>query len=207
MSTGHQNGAGGDRTEGVEGVASKPAPRAPGIQAEPPAAGLGAAATVHHQPNVHATDAPPTTSPVDPMPVIEQLVEVLEPLRVAPEGRSEVSLELRPAELGIVRVEVRVENGIVHLHMHADQDGTADLLRQSAPDLRAALEQAGLSAGSLAVGTGGADGQNQGRRETSGSADHDNRGRRGAPRSEAGDLASAPGRARAHEVGGLDVLL
>lgn len=86
--------------------------------------------------------------------VVDQVVEVIQPLIRMEDGSDEVILELRPADLGTVRVEVRVEHGVVHATLHADQDSTADLLRQSLPDLRTALAEAGLQPGDLGCGHG-----------------------------------------------------
>jgi hypothetical protein len=54
-----------------------------------------------------------------------------------------------------VRVTVSLQDGVVHLAMRGDQAGTDDLLRSTLPELRAALVDAGLSAGDLGVGHDG----------------------------------------------------
>ncbi len=82
-----------------------------------------------------------------------QLVERVGALRHDPDGDYELSLELEPADLGRLELRVRLEGGVVHVHVGADSSATHDLLRRSLPELRDALMESGLSAGSLGVGT------------------------------------------------------
>lgn len=67
------------------------------------------------------------------------------------EGSHELSLQLEPADLGRLELRVRLEAGVVHVHVEAHARGTSDLLRQALPELRAALTEAGLSPGGLDV--------------------------------------------------------
>lgn len=83
----------------------------------------------------------------------DQLVEVVGPLRQAPDGTHRVSVQLRPDELGEVLVDVRVRGSEIHLSIRADLAGTAELLRDAVGELRAELESAGFSSGDLDIGS------------------------------------------------------
>jgi hypothetical protein len=87
------------------------------------------------------------------------VVAVVAPLRHRGDGTHELTLELRPAQLGTIRAEVTLDQGTVHLSLHADDDSTTRLLRQSVPELRLALEEVGLAAGRFGVGSGDAQGR------------------------------------------------
>lgn len=104
-------------------------------------------------------DAPAFASAA-PATVPEQIVSAVVPLHGRGDGRHEVTLELRPDNLGTIRVEVAVEHQTVHLTLHAADPATSRLLSASLPDLRSALAEAGLTAGQVGVGLeGGGAGQ------------------------------------------------
>jgi hypothetical protein len=86
--------------------------------------------------------------------VAEQVVSKIGPLVEHGDGTYELTLELQPAELGRVRVEVLVDHGRVSVNVQAQHATTGDVIREALPDLRAALEAAGLSAGDVLVGSG-----------------------------------------------------
>jgi flagellar hook-length control protein FliK len=98
-----------------------------------------------------ATSAPAAT----PAAVADQIVSAVVPLHGRGDGRHEVTLELRPDDLGAIRVEVSVEHQTVHLTLHAADPATGRLLSAALPDLRSALADAGLTAGHVGVGTVG----------------------------------------------------
>ena len=102
-------------------------------------------------------DAPAAT-PVAPPAVPEQIVSAVVPLHGRGDGRHEVTLELRPEELGTIRVEVSVEHQTVHLTLHAAEPATGRLLSAALADLRSALADAGLQAGHVAVSPDGGSG-------------------------------------------------
>lgn len=99
-------------------------------------------------------DAPAPT-PVAPPAVPEQIVSAVVPLHGRGDGRHEVTLELRPEDLGTIRVEVSVERQTVHLTLHAAEPATGRLLSIALAELRTALADAGLRAGHLAVSPDG----------------------------------------------------
>jgi hypothetical protein len=94
---------------------------------------------------------------------VQQVVRAVVPLRRLADGTHNMVLELHPAELGAVRVELSLDRGVVHLGLHADLEGTGQLLRAALPELRSQLDAAGLVSGRVAVDGGpagrGGDGQ------------------------------------------------
>ncbi len=133
------------------------------------------AATSTSIPDADAVDAPtlatgpvePTTSgrstgrvtaatgqpavPTTPEPPATQVASAVAALRRRGDGEYVATLDLHPAELGRVRVELEVRAGVVNVTMTPEQAGTRALLTQGIEDLRAALEQGGLDAGQLDV--------------------------------------------------------
>ena len=97
--------------------------------------------------SVGSTTAPRTV----PEPPAAQLTQLLAPVLEGPDGAHTLSLQLYPKELGAVQVEVMLRAGEISLALHAARDTSLDVLRAALPDLRAQLEQAGLTAGSLTV--------------------------------------------------------
>ena len=144
--------------------------------------------------------APPPPPPATP---VEQVVRAVAPLRQLADGTHSILLELRPADLGVVRVELSLAGGVVHLGLQADTEGTSQLLRAALPELRAQLDNAGLVAGRLDVDDGSA-GQ-RGDREPSWRSDADTRPGTAAPDVVADDLAPTASSSSAH--GQIDVLL
>ena len=129
----------------------KPVPEITGpVPAPWPAAGIRAEAPV-------PADAPAAT-PVAPPAVPEQIVSAVVPLHGRGDGRHEMTLELRPEDLGTIRVEVSVEHQTVHLTLHAAEPATGRLLSAGLADLRSALADAGLNAGHIAVSPDGGTG-------------------------------------------------
>lgn len=160
--------------------ASRPAPAAPTSE---PGADIVAAAAAAPAPAATGgatAMAPPAAAPA----VAQQLVEQVTPLVEGPDGTHELTIELRPATLGRVQLEVTLEDGVLHVRVHAEDPASRRLLGQSLGDLRTALADAGISAGSLDVGDPG----------TGGGAPTADRGAGDRPGPHAGDGAPAPTR-------------
>jgi flagellar hook-length control protein FliK len=134
-------------------------------------------------------DAPAAT-PTAPPSVSEQIVSAVVPLHGRGDGRHEVTLELRPEHLGTIRVEVSVEHQTVNLTLHAADPVTSRLLSVALPDLRAALGDAGLTAGQIGVGLDGGGGTGQ-RRHTAENGDGDVR-RPGTARGRGSSVTNEP---------------
>lgn len=89
-----------------------------------------------------------------PPPVTDQLVSHVSPLLDGPDGTHELTIELAPAELGRVRLEVTLDDGVLHVRLHAEDPTSRRLLAGTMGELRATLAQAGIHAGELDVGDG-----------------------------------------------------
>ena len=142
-------------------TASTAATEDPG-QAAPP--GL----TAPVEPNTgHTRSAGPAApsagppAPLDPGPPTSQLASAVAALRRRGDGEYVATLDLHPAELGRVRVEVEVRAGQVNVQVSAEHAGTRSLLQTGLDDLRAALQQGGLDAGQLDVSQQGWGGPEQ----------------------------------------------
>ena len=90
------------------------------------------------------------------LPTAEIVLSVVEPLRDQPDGSYRITVDLHPADLGRVQVEVRLERGEVNLHLQADHASTSALLRDALHDLRDGLQSAGLRTGGVVVSNGDA---------------------------------------------------
>lgn len=106
---------------------------------------------------VVATQAPQRPAPVPDAHV--QVARVVRPLRLGNDGAYELALDLTPAELGRVRIDVELRGATISLSLRADNPATRELLQSSLSQLRSELEAAGLHAGSLDVGSSGAQDQ------------------------------------------------
>ena len=102
---------------------------------------------------VAAAPARPATPPADPH---VQVARVVRPLRLGNDGTYELALDLTPAELGRVRIDVELRGATISMTLRADNPATRDLLQSSLDQLRSELEAAGLHAGNLDVGGRGA---------------------------------------------------
>jgi len=88
-----------------------------------------------------ATAAGATTVPINGIPV-----EIAAAIR---SGKSRFDISLDPAELGRIDVRINVDrNGNVTSHLTVEKPETLQLLRQDAPQLQRALDDAGLKSGS-----------------------------------------------------------
>ena len=100
-------------------------------------------------PTAASIPAAPATAP--PAPVVDQLVGHVSPFIGGPEGSHEITIELAPAELGRVRLRVTLDDGVIHVRVHADDPASRRLLARSMGELRHALVDAGVRAGDLDV--------------------------------------------------------
>jgi flagellar hook-length control protein FliK len=108
--------------------------------------------------------APPTQVAAPPAPAappnpvvttpIAQVVSVVEPLRTQPDGSYRITVDLHPADLGRVQVEMKLDHGEVSLHLQAEHASTSTLLRDALHELRDRLQSTGLRTGGVVVGNG-----------------------------------------------------
>ncbi|MGH8890556.1 MAG: flagellar hook-length control protein FliK, partial [Acidothermaceae bacterium] len=87
------------------------------------------------------------------VPVPDQIVQVVAPLRTAGDGNYTISLQLHPADLGPVTVHVSVEQGVLSVHLGSDEAHGRDALTNSISDLRNQLQAGGVRVGGIDVGT------------------------------------------------------
>jgi hypothetical protein len=149
---------------------------------------------------------PLPVGPALPAAVPDQIVSAVVPLHGRGDGRHEVTLELRPEHLGAIRVEVSVEAQTVHLTLHAADPATGRLLSAALPELRAALVEAGLTAGHIGVGADGGGGSGTGRSSASDEDSERRPGGRGR-RTDDPELAATVRSAGPPTSGGLDLFL
>jgi flagellar hook-length control protein FliK len=130
---------------------AEPAP--PGPPPAPATGGAAAVAATPATPTATAAAAPAAPAPEVPVEqsVAEQVVTRVSSLRLEA-GRSELSIDLHPVDLGRLRVELTLEDGALRVALRAESGATGDLLRRAVPELRAALEEAGLGVADLHVG-------------------------------------------------------
>jgi len=126
--------------------------------AQPTTGGAGSAPTSTSVVAV-ADKAPTTAAPSSP---VHQLVEVVTTSARGPGRTHRAVVELTPPELGTVRLEIRLRDGSIDLHVRADNEKTATLLRSHLEQLREELEAAGLTTGRLEVGIGASGGEHVG---------------------------------------------
>ncbi|MGC7870306.1 flagellar hook-length control protein FliK [Desulfosporosinus sp. SYSU MS00001] len=114
------------------------------------------------------TAANVTDSKTAAIPVYQQIsAAVSEQLMNKPQDLKQLDIKLQPADLGKIQIDLRWENGQVHLQVQASQAATGQLLQNQLPDLRQALANQGINCGMLQMGLGGDHKQNsQGQEST-----------------------------------------
>ncbi|MDP9431319.1 MAG: flagellar hook-length control protein FliK [Actinomycetota bacterium] len=119
----------------------------------------GAAASVPGSQTAAAPAAPAASTnqaptavpqPVDRTPA-QQMVMSVAPMRRAADGSYALSLQLHPADLGAVQVQMEMRAGTVSLQLQVENGAARELVRESLPQLRAELAASGLTAGSIDV--------------------------------------------------------
>jgi flagellar hook-length control protein FliK len=115
----------------------------------PPDSGVQPAGTVQPQlPSAVAAAAPvgPLIVTAAPVPVSGLALEIAASAR---SGKSRFEIRLDPAELGRIDVRIDVDrNGQVTSHLTVEKPETLSMLRQDAPQLQRALDDAGFKTGS-----------------------------------------------------------
>ncbi|WP_172408258.1 flagellar hook-length control protein FliK [Desulfosporosinus sp. FKA] len=102
------------------------------------------------------------------IPVYQQIsAAVSEQLMNRPQVLKQLDIQLQPADLGKIQIDLRWENGQVHLQVQASQAATGQLLQNQLPDLRQALANQGINCGMMQMSLGGDRQQNsQGQEST-----------------------------------------
>lgn len=100
----------------------------------------------------------------------EELAESLRASFRRGERDTSLSIQLHPAELGAVRVEARLVDGVTHLVLRADHPAALDRLSAALDHLRADLAGNGVDVGDLELHHGGAGGERDGDGPTHGAS-------------------------------------
>jgi|GEM_PF-7096351 len=138
--------------------------------AAPGGAPVGAAA-ISTPANAALATTPPTTSPSATPPGagsgelppglrafgLSELGDHLGATLRSSERLQTLSIQLHPAELGAIKVEARLVDGIIHLSVTPDSSSTADRLASTMSDLRHQLARAGVDLGGLGLFRNGPD--------------------------------------------------
>lgn len=102
-------------------------------------------------------------SAADVRAVHDQILDHITHQREISEGVHELVLDLEPAELGRLRLELTMDKGTLHVQIRADDDAARHLLSSSLGDLRDALADAGVNPGHVGVDGRGANPSGGGR--------------------------------------------
>jgi flagellar hook-length control protein FliK len=121
-------------------------------------------------------------------------------LQQVSQGNWRVELDLEPGDLGSIRIELELRKGEIEASIKATQASTRDLLQESLPRLREALERNGMDVASLSV-------SQQDRRQSGGQSpsERQSRGGQGSASEQLPESASGAEKRPVHDDGRLDV--
>ena len=152
----------------LQSVEAAPKPAAPGIDismfdlvpADQPAALPLEAALQQLSATLDTGTAAPETAPARVITTAHEVVEVV--ARHVARGEQQISMVLKPAELGEVKVRVEhVRGDQVRITLEAEKPESTQLLRERVPELQAALHQQGVTVRSIDVSLQASDGMTQ----------------------------------------------
>ncbi len=100
------------------------------------------------------TSATFATAPAEARPAnpAEQILGALLPLRNRPDGSYTMQLELHPHDLGRVELTIQLHQGVLSVHMHADNPEARAALAAHVDQLRELLDGHGVQTGTLDLG-------------------------------------------------------
>jgi flagellar hook-length control protein FliK len=101
--------------------------------------------------NAAAANAPATAATPGEDPNTVRVARAMQ--SALSQGGGSVTLRLQPPDLGMVRVQMQVQDGVVRAQLTAEHDSVRDLLNQQLGHLRTALESHGLTVDRLDVQT------------------------------------------------------
>jgi flagellar hook-length control protein FliK len=114
------------------------------------------------RPTIERPSEAAATRPLDPTQLAasnERAARVLEQVRMfVHPGLRRATLELSPANLGRIDVQITFERGEVAAHLVVEAVDTYEALQRHMPELRASLERGGLDVGQLELSFGARDG-------------------------------------------------
>lgn len=118
-----------------------------------PAAGASLQLAPIHAPATTPVSSPAGTPTSVPVPVAAQLFAHVTPLRLSADGVQTLTVMLHPQDLGAVQVRAELRDGVVSLQLIGSTDIGRDALRAALPDLRRDLVSAGVTTGSVDLGS------------------------------------------------------
>ena len=137
-----------------------------------------------------------------PQQIMQRFGELLSQrlLQQVSQGNWRVELDLEPGDLGSIRIELEMRKGEIEASIKATQASTRDLLQESLPRLKEALERNGMDVASLSV-------SQQDRRQSGGQSPsgRQSSGGQGSAAEQVPESASGAGKANARDDGRLDV--
>jgi flagellar hook-length control protein FliK len=139
-----------------------------------------------------AIDAPSTPASPANVEIAQQVSSALLSLRGRADGSYRMRLELKPPELGRVELHVELRDGVLSVHMRAEQAHAAEVLHQELGRLREQLANEGVQTGELTVDGRAAHNDSGAPQRDTSTAAHDGEHDGGAP-----DRASADAQRRA----------
>jgi flagellar hook-length control protein FliK len=90
------------------------------------------------------------------LPVWEQVSTVVrEQILNKSQDLKQLDIQLHPADLGKIQIDLHWENGQVHLQVQASEAATGQILQSHLSDLRQSLSDQGVNCGMLQMGQGG----------------------------------------------------
>jgi flagellar hook-length control protein FliK len=90
------------------------------------------------------------------VPVWEQVsTAVREQILNKSQDLKQLDIQLHPADLGKIQIDLRWENGQVHLQVQASEAATGQILQSHLSDLRQSLSDQGVNCGMFQMGQGG----------------------------------------------------
>jgi len=137
-----------------------------------------------------------------PQQIVQRFGELLSQrlLQQVSQGNWRVELDLEPGDLGSIRIELELRKGEIEASIKATQASTRDLLQESLPRLKEALERNGMDVASLSV-------SQQDRRQSGGQSPsgRQSSGGQGSAAEQVPETAAGAGKANARDDGRLDV--
>jgi hypothetical protein len=136
----------------VAATASRPEHRAPATQVQTEPSDTGQAANAVQQPQARSATTPVPATQLSVTAATSALVPLnslaLQIAVTAQSGKSRFEIRLDPAELGRIDVRIDVDrHGQVTSHLTVEKPETLAMLRQDAPQLQRALDNAGFKTG------------------------------------------------------------
>jgi len=164
-----------------------------------PASGQGGGEGGRPDPNAAGQAGQPRSLPQQ---ILQRFGELLSQrlLQQVSQGNWRVELDLEPGDLGSIRIELELRKGEIEASIKATQASTRDLLQESLPRLKEALERNGMDVASLSV-------SQQDRRQSGGQSPsgRQSSGAQGSDAEQGPEMAVGVGKTPAQDDGRLDV--